>query len=388
VGPGRRAVLLPFLCLTLAASACWAQTWYVSNRLGMKLEPIPRYRADEFAYVLSETTREDITVLTLYHRGEEAGAAVAAQGSGSPLEGLPMGATEVTRWEREKTAEGVRETVYERGTLERVSLLKADGRVTSETTYTDGQATERMEYRYAGGYLRSVVARPPGGGDVLWEVRYDLTPDGRLRASRRTGSQPEIAAFNMGGGRLEDEYLATPGRTVILRYDTEGRRVVWEVYGEDKLQRAAYDDFDPETGKPVATKDLTGELDRTERSYDEEGRVVQELTYHADAVVATTTHTYDDKGHLKASQRRSDAGIESWSYRYDDSGELEVEEYRDRGTMRMRIVHTGPDERYEEIVQSLRSSLRIYFVEDRKVREDFVRDGKVIRSREVGGEGS
>jgi hypothetical protein len=341
----------------------------------MKLEVVARYRVDEFDYVLNESGDTDSRVLTLYHRGTTTRDA-------TPLEGPPLGFGEITRWERSSLdTGGTRERVFESDVLDRVSVYRRDGRIVRETLYAEGMAAEELEFRYVGDQLRSVVARPPGGGDALWEVTYELTPQGRLRAVQRSGAGAEAAAFTFATGRLWEEELETAGHTVLLRYDGSGRRVVWEVYSGTSLTRATYDDYDTGTGSLSRTSDVVGAEERTDRVYDGEGNVTREDLYRRDRLLATITYAYDDGGRKISAERRTDGGIEAWAYRYTEDGTLEAEEYRERGAVRSRIVHTGQDTRYEEVVQSPRSSLRIYYEGNTRLREDFLRDGKVVRSR-------
>ena len=388
----RAGPLLVALLLALPALAR-AETWYISNRLGMKLEGIPRFRADEFDYVLREAADGEVTVLTLYGRASKAASSDAvvsgapAGSASSPLEGVPAGAVEVSRWERAGAAGGgVEERVYERGTHVSTALYRADGRLSHETLFADGAAAEELAYGYSGGMLRSVESRSPASGDVLWSTQYRLSPAGLLRSATRTGIEPEAAAFSFSGSRLADETLESDKHVVVLRYDGAGRRVVWEVLGKTRLLRGTYSDFDRETGKLLRERDLRGADFRVERFFDDRGNVVTEREYQGETEIATLAHRYDAEDRLVATERRGEKGIELATFGYGPDGELAWEEHRLRGALESRIVYTGRGSRYEEVVQSDRLSIRVYYEGEEKVREEVLRDGKVLRERSSSGD--
>jgi hypothetical protein len=369
------ALLLAGLCLPGAA-----ETWYVSNRLGMKLEVIPRFRADDFAYVARETVEGTATTLTLYKTEQGGARPLGVEVGASPFEGPPAASEEVSRWERSAQAGGlVEEREYERVELGRVGTYRADGRLLRETLYAGGLATEELDYRYAAGLLRSVQSRKPAG-EVIWTTTYRVTPSGLLRATERTGEDPEAAAFSFSGRKLQEEDLESPQHTVVLRYDGSGKRIVWEVYAGPSLLRAIYSEYDPATGA-LASEEDRDRAERTERSYDTAGNVRTESVYRADKLVATLDYTYDEAGRKATSQRRTEAGIELQTFGYAAGGSLAWVEYRERGTLRSRAVYTGENSRYEEVIQSERLSLRVYYEGDQKLREEVVRDGKVLRTR-------
>jgi hypothetical protein len=388
-----------FVLLVAAAGelSAAAESWYVSNRLGMKLEEIPRYRAREFAYIVREAADGETTILTLWRTpvagvasDAASGAASGAAASGSTGardDGPPPGATEVTRWERTKAAGGtMEERVYEAGVLANTNRYGTGGRIGGQVVYAEGTVSEELSFRYSRGILRTVESRSPQG-EVLWTVAYDVSATGALRATRRTGAAPESAAFGFAGSRLQEETLVSPDHTVVLRYDGSGRRVVWEVLkqdgGKDALLRGTYSEYDPGSGTLVREEDRGG-AERTERRYDAKGSVVEETLTRDGKTVATLVHGYDAQGRRVSSERRSQDGREVTTYGYGADGKLAWEEYRDRGTLRRRIVHTGDTSRYEDIIQSERLALRITYEGDVKVREEVMRDGKVVRTRALG----
>lgn len=391
MGAGSALAVGVSLALLAAAAqpSAAAETWYISNRLGMKLEEIPRFRAREFAYIVRETGDGAGTIVTLWRTpvaGVASSTATPPEPAGPREDGPPPGATEVTRWERAKGADGaVEERVLEAGVLASVNSYRSDGRMVGQVAYVDGKVSEELTFRYVRGLLRTVESRSPAG-ELLWTVAYETGPRGVLRATRRTGTEAESAAFGFAGSRLQEETLVSSDRTVVLRYDGEGRRVVWEVTkgdgGKDSLLRGTYSEYDPGSGKLVHEEDRGG-AELTERRYDAAGNLVEEVLSRDGKPVATLEHRYDTQGRRISSERRSEDGREVTTYGYGADGKLQWEEYRDRGTLRRRIVYTGENSRYEDIIQSERLALRITYAGDAKVREEVVRDGKVVRARDL-----
>ena len=120
------------------------------------------------------------------------------------------------------------------------------------------------------------------------------------------------------------------------------------------------------------------------RSYDEQGRLVGSVVEQEGKDIEQTFHLRDEKGRILETTKRSARGLEHWLFDYGTEDSLEREEYRIRGALeRVTIYTSGGAEgsRIEELYRDGQIFMRIYFDSGQKVKEEFLREGEVIRER-------
>ncbi len=332
---------------------------YQSNELGMPLREILPFRQDEVAYVLRVERGEGREVRILYHDGEEQ-----------------------RRWERE----GGQEKEYREGVLVEAERRDAAGRLVERSTYSEGELSSRTVYSYGPGGLRSARTYD-AAGKLAYTDSYTLGPGGELRAVRRTRGDGTVerAAATESGGRLLVERSSLGGQALVNRYDRQGRRIVREVWDGGTLQeRETYRYREGEGEAVIAASQLQDAVTgrRTLRSYDEQGRLVLEEVYQGEAVVEETRRSWDEEGREVATIRRGPEGLEQWRNFYGEDGKRVRQEYYRRGALEKVTLFGEEKLTTEEFYRDGRPFLRVTTRDGEKLKEEFLRDGAVVGTRE------
>jgi antitoxin component YwqK of YwqJK toxin-antitoxin module len=326
----------------------------------MALSPIPEYRAEEYSYVLRVESDDLSEQRVLYHEG-----------------------VEIQSWTRIYDLSGQleREEVRTDGTLERIHWFDSEGRIEQEILYRDGRKTESREMLYGPAGLTSVRVEPTDGEP--YEILYDIDSTGRLRevSSRRDDTVLSRTFLGFARGRLFEEWDGRGEQGTMLRYNPNGllsAREEWDGLDLLRMRRFRYSE---DVVSRTETID-TGAGIRTVRTYDTEGRVLVETTYRNEAPVEEILYQYNETGLREKLRRR--AGIrERWTYERTEDGTLSRAEYAVDGTIRKRTVYEDEETWYEELFRRGEAFLRVHYVDEVKAKEEFLRDGVVVRVREL-----
>jgi hypothetical protein len=349
--------------LFLALPALFAETvYYRSDWVGVALEPIDRYRRNEFEYVLT-VVREKTKETRILTRSRK----------------------EWKRWEAlfDERGEKTGETEYEDGVITARSVFDKNGRLKTEELYTTGELTQKKIYSYSARGI-DFVDTLDAKGERLYTDEYELDPSGRLRSMRRVYPDNTVAIihYTYGDGILVGEWEYREGRITDTKYNEYGQAQYQEEWDKDELVSVKEYSYNKDTGKleKETEKDASAKT-KTDRFYDADGNVTREVTVDASGEPVEVTYVYQDEKKVSM-RRKSVIGVEEWKYFYDAEGALAREEYYRRGLLEMRTVYTDADSWYEEILREETVIIRVYYYKQRKIREEFLQDGKVIRTKE------
>lgn len=367
-----RAVLLALAAL--AAGRVSAEVrWFRSNEMGMAIEPIPGFRTDEFAWVLSVEQRTD------------------GGGGGVETRRLLGGGTEQQRWTIARSADGRTEEREERGGVTTARRLTgAEGELLQEERFEDGRPAGRSVYEYASGRLVR-VREFAADGTLSSTLEYATAPSGRLREVRWTAADGSLRSEGQsaggtgsmaGGAAVAEERTRDGDGWRTTRYDEAGRVAVREqgdASGLVSRQRLAYtgDSRTPDT----STTEWPAGDKVVEASYDAAGRQVAETTTVAGAVTERIRWTRDDAGRVLVRHRTGTGGTEEVRTTWAADGTLEREEYFARGARVKNVITAGADERVEELFDEGELFLRVHYRGGERVREEVILDGVVVRER-------
>jgi len=365
------------LLVLLAALAGWPAAfglpsgWYRSDAIGLALEPLPGARQGE-PYLLRVEWRGELEIRTLYKEKEES-----------------------RRWE---LSPGL-ERVYAGGSLAEERSYDGAGRLLIEKSFEAGGAlsgSRQCHYGLSG--LSSVESYGPDGA-LRSRERYELGPSGELRRVRRESpgqAGGEELALVSSGNRLYEERLRGGGRSLVSRYDPEGRVSSQETWQEKELVESldlAY----PASGGPVGPASPPGSAagrlplstqrtvagTRTVTLFDAQGRESSRQVSRGGKTFEEWTFRYDGGGNRVQAVRVDEHGIEQWSYRYDEAGNLQREEYRARGQL-VKVVRYVEEGRVEELYRAGLPFLVVTYRGGVKVLEEFLEGGEVVRRRQFG----
>lgn len=356
--------LLLALCLPLGAETLY----YDSDAAAFEGEPLSAPRAGG-EYVLAVTKGEGGETRLLLHRGEE-----------------------IERRLLVVKGEGRLERLFRKGALAEEDSYGAHGEILNEKAYKLDPASGKPElsetriYSYAaagpGSLLAKVEAFDGGGASRgALEYRYDARSRlvevrasgsfGRERAGASVGTRGLVAAWS---GMGEDSVFVAsyeggkPLMEAVYGADGKAQSVESYAYGEDgrlsstgrsdprsgESSQTSYDS----AGRPLRIERRLGSttLSRREFGYDEKGRIVADTLLEGDTGVEKTTSYTEEGTRSRIVTRKAGLIISSESVEADSSS---VKELYDKGALFLRIYSSG----------------------GRVTKEEFMREGSVVRVR-------
>ncbi|MBN2351827.1 MAG: hypothetical protein JXD23_04585 [Spirochaetales bacterium] len=336
--------------------------YYRSDWVGVSLQPIDRYRMDEFEYVLVVKRDGTKETRTLLHSKKE-----------------------WKRWEIlfDEHGRKTEEFDYEDKKLVAHSLFDNKGRMKFEYIHEKGVLTQKKTYSYSArgiDFVDTVDAKD----ERLYTDEYELSPAGRLRSMRRIFPDNSVVVihFTYGEGMLVGEWEYRDGRIVETTNNENGQPLHREEWNKDELLDVQDYTYDTQSGKLVKeTVKNPSAKTKTDRTYDEDGNIVAETTTGASGEEVVVTYTYEGD-RKKTMRKKSEIGVEEWRYFYKGDGGLEHEDYYRRGLLEMRTTYTNADSWHEEIFRDEEVVIRVYYQKQKKVKEEFIQDGRMIRTKE------
>ncbi len=336
---------LSFIILFLFASFLFgAELVFKSNELGMSLERIPKVRERDFSYILLVKTEGKKTTRRLLRDGRE-----------------------IKRWEREEGSGGaLSEEYFENGELVQMQRFEA-GRLAEESLFASGLLQEKKVLTYTGDTLTASSVYGPGG--LLFSDQYVRGGSGSLR--RLIRSYPDgkrvVSSFSLAAGKMLEEWHGDANDADLFRF-SGGGLLSEETYREGRL--AVSKVYTYAEGRAASAEEDYGSGVRTDRVYDEDFRVVSEVTEDPVSGRSETAFTYlGDK--LSEKTRRSAGLRERWVYAYGPSGILERELYAKNGVTVKVTTHQGSDS-VEELYRDGEPFLRVFFRNKERVGEEFI----------------
>jgi antitoxin component YwqK of YwqJK toxin-antitoxin module len=356
------ALIAAVLALCAAAPGSAQTRYYRSNALGMEFDPITSG---------SEAGRDRGVGFVLEVTPKDAGETRVLRENGA----------EVKRWEIASGEDGLtRIAAFDDGEPVSVEYYDGRGRLTAEERYFHGEYTERAEYAYRDGAVVSSSVTD-ADGVPLYRDLYSRTSDGRLRQIIREypDGTRRRSSYGFSGEVLLEEYYDHAGTELVIRYDREGNilsREEWE--GEKLLSR---ENFTYTAGKVASSRvDRSDGGATIDRTYSDDGLLILERTREGEKVVRTTEYAYVN-GRLSTKKTTAPGLAEELRYVYADDGSVAEERYLKNGSLEKLTVHTSSDEYYEELYKTGELFMRVTYLGGQKTTEEFIRDGKVIRTR-------
>ncbi len=386
--PSRRSFgrmgIVSLLLFAAAASAYADAAWFRSDSLGNRLEaespPSGAALEGKTGYLLKVERVGRTETDILYLDGSLDTRTVRQFGTDGKLERTTEYHGEMIFQTTEFTATGQpsKETFY------------SDGRPSTETVYAyrEGRPVSSVAYRFTTAETGTVRDEKPA-----WEDQYLYYPGstdgppvtghtstGALREVRRlyADGTERISRYDYGGSRLIEEWQGSTKSGSLTRYDAAGRRSMRERWNDgtllsrevfrygknDELVSSKIEDFSAKTV--------------TELEYVA-GNVTSESISRNGAVISRTQSKFVD-GRLESRRVSQDGAVEEWKYTYGESGKKLTESYYLDGQIVEIIHHTKDGNSYHERYRDGRLVLRTYYEGERRVKEELIRDGQVVRS--------
>lgn len=116
--------------------------------------------------------------------------------------------------------------------------------------------------------------------------------------------------------------------------------------------------------------------------FDSDGRLLEETVARNESVILLRTYTWSD-GNLIRVEERGEGRTVVREMKWSDN--RIVNELREVDGVPVSIVDwQSPDERVETLFRDGKAIIRVYWLDDVRIKEEFLRDGEILRVREVG----
>jgi hypothetical protein len=286
------------------------------------------------------------------------------------------------RVERIKGAKGSKELVYRGDALVEERSYDAGGAILEERSFgPDSLPIETRSYIREDGRLKKVEARD-ASGVIVGASDYHYDRNGRLLSVSADGSLGDGAAGMVSaGGAPQGSWTENGETTVVLGYDESGRVVALQTIKGGKalsIERRSYGEDG--TLSSVATEDKASGSS-FELRYDAKGRPTQRRDIPAKGSELKTQYSYDEAGRVVEELRRAGSHATSIRSSYAVDGSLARVETRRDGEL-LLVVSYVENGRVEELYEGGSPFVRASYIGGRKVKDEFFSDGVLTRSRD------
>lgn len=357
---------LSFLFVISVFGAPWLSaqtTWYASNAGGMAFEEIPSFRIRDLDYVLE----------------------ISRTAGGEQRRLLNPAGEELKAWRITRHVSGsvaVFES-YEKGLLVSVERYRPDGWTESIEEFSAGELSSRTVWTVQGGKLQRALSSDASGA-TLYEDSYSYSPSGALRSVVRThadGRKETTGASFAGARPLSLRYDAGP-LTRVERYDSEGKRLSLESWkGSDLIFSQTTAPGEDGAGLEVIQDAERGV--RVERELDRSGNIKEERSIKDGATLSRSSYAYDEEGNVSRKSTFTAGRRERVEYRWLGKGDIAEESWYLNDRLWKHVSYIPPNAREEEIIRDGQVIMRVRYEQGRKIWEETVREGKIIRRREI-----
>ena len=369
-------------CAALLVSGTWpaaAAEYYRSDAYGTRLARLDGDPAGHRGYALAVDTPDEAQAAGLSARRRllQAGAVIA-------------------EWRRRADGDGSVEHELEAGRVVAERRYDAAGRLLEERRFSAAGALHRRAVLiYRGGMLRR-IERYDGAGALTATEEYDLTSSGRLRGFSHTpadrplsdGPAGAVAAAAAAAGTSVD-FLFFRGELIEERRRAGDAEVILRFRGGEPLATEQW-----QGERLISTGGAGARIDhaaatRTETTLDDAGRVESEQVYDVAAgedgarLIEERRYRYRADGSVLSLQVIGPAGREAVDYEFDDDGRLVRERVRRRGRLVRVTSYPSPEVRVVEVHAEGDTVLRVTWRGDEPIREELLRGGEVVRTREL-----
>lgn len=359
----RTLVVSTALVIFFVAIPTHSAELYRSNAVGIQGELISPDDPEQPEYLLEVSSIDGTEIRRLLNAGQE-----------------------VRRVEVIRDGTTTTEEVFRDDLLESRTVLRDDGALLSETHYSGGTLTERWEYHYEGSLLTGRDVYGPTDLLVYREL-YSYWRDGTLRSMVKEDESETRTEYRYRDGRLEEEWVSRPGEAERFEFDVAGRLVIRELYAGDELtEQEVRLYWGTDGGSLLKLVVMSAGEKIVRRGFDERGRMISERVEESGNLVSELTRTFDEE-FLVLEVETDNEGRRRWEYEYSEEGDQEQVAYLEDGKL-VEVSHLllgpaeAPADRMVELFNRGEPVLRIYYEGRLRLREEVIRSGEVIRTRE------
>jgi antitoxin component YwqK of YwqJK toxin-antitoxin module len=292
----------------------------------------------------------------------------------------------IQRVEQERSASGILrvERVFESGTLSVEEGFTDAGRRSYRLEYGEkGTVVRELRYEYDNGNLVQRRVLGPEGNERYRDTMSYYSSKG-LREMRRVWADGalRVVRYSVVNGNVLQERFESGDGGRLVRYDAAQRAIYEREWTGSTVVREERLSYEGDSRTPATSVEtLPQEGQRREKRYDEQGRVIEELVYQDDRLVREVETSYGPPGPRERIVRTR-GRVERHVFSYVDE-ELSEERIFVNGELSRSIAYTGERSRVERRYREGEVFVRIYYEDDTEVREEIIRNGTVVETREL-----
>jgi len=345
-----------------APSLLAGQDLFRSNAAAMRLQPIVQAERDQHRYVIQAGRNGEAESERFFDHGELIHETRQVPGPAGTL----------------------REEEYRNGELEAVRLLDSEQRHISEELFSEGELTERREYRYRGNLLVEMLIFD-SVGEIARSDEFRYGPGGVLRVVRTLDSagRTRNAYYAALDGRLLEEYHEGLHTDIRVRYDEYNRPIDEVEYVEGVRTVSTFYTYDSAAGSGASSIRVMdhGRDRETLRTYTADGDILEEREYLAGSFERGFEYIYREDLLVERQGLGVARGVREL-FEYDEDGALQEVQYLRNGHLQRERLYSDANEYIEMLYQDGNRVLRSFYRDDRRLREEVLQDGQVVRTRE------
>lgn len=256
-------------------------------------------------------------------------------------------------------------------------LLAAEsrGQASMQGTGTDGE--EIVQYLGSEGVVYGCVVRDSSGREIRRET-YIRDSEGRIAEILTQHPDGSVSRLGYSGNA---QWLDYPEGSRLLRFfSPDGKLRTEELRnGEILLQRTTYRYGEGSSAVSFQLTERPQEKIREEKEYDSGGRVIRETRVASGVPPDVSLYSYDDEKRLSEIRRLSGRTETRTRFFYGPGGTETEEKFDAAGAMVLRTVRKEDGMVEEEHFDAGILFARMYFREGRKIREEILKDGQIVR---------
>ena len=339
--------------LVLLIIPIYAQDYYRSNILGMKLNRVDGLLTEGYVILVEDLDDKEIRIL--YENGNV------------------LSKTEVERIGVKTT-----ETVFESGS-KKVTVREKGLPVSEETEiYAEdgmGRTVELFRYEYDGSLLSGVIFSVDS--EEVYRDRYWYSSEGRLLDVERSFPEREgiISSYVFLKGRLNDYWYKDDEQTGLMVFNSEGisRSTITGAGGYTETR--FYGKLEGGGSYREIRSSENGDILRIE--YDENGKLTSSLQYDEDGRIVEEVKNIYNEELLSSTRIRNSKGNERILFEYDREDRLIREVYYRNGNVIEETEYSDSENFSRLLYRDGKAEIRIVY-----------RDGEKYRTEQIEGQNS
>ncbi len=333
-----------------------AWLWYASDASGMAFDTITGPRDAAYALKVSKSGSSERS--ELFHDG-----------------------VVIKSWHRSFAEDGMlsREAFSEGDMLIEERLYDERGKLTIERLFLDEGVVEEIAYQYASGRLQSKTTNR--SGETPERMVYMYAPDGRLASVNDTKDMSFGTSSAPSGGQAI--WRQSQDGLELRRFGQDGRLSSVSVYIAGVLNSNESREWKDGAllRSVVDKKDGT----RTTIVFAPDGAAIGQetnVTIEFDGTVQSRINrSYDFKGRLERMETIAKNHVQLVSYEYDQDDTLLSTKTLVDGFIESLVTYASPLVRIEELYSRGVAFVRVRYEDGRRVLEEMLKDGEVVRSK-------